>query len=54
MYLYEELKEDSNQAIKFGINFDDEDNESIYILKGLYILFKNKKYFQNSQKVLKK
>jgi hypothetical protein len=42
---YEELKEDSNQAIKFGINFDDEDNESIYILKGLYNLFKNKKYF---------
>ena len=37
--------EDSNQAIKFGINFDDEDNESIYILKGLYNLFKNKKYF---------
>ena len=41
---YEELKEDSNQAIKFGINFDDEDNESIYILKGLYKLFIDKKY----------
>ena len=41
---YEDIKENSNQAIKFGINFDDEDNESIYILKGLYKLFIDKKY----------
>ena len=44
---YEEIKENANQTIKFGINFedDDEDNESISILKGLYKLFKDKKYF---------
>ena len=44
---YEEIKENTNQTIKFGINFedDDEDNESISILKGLYKLFKAKKYF---------
>ncbi len=44
---YEEIKENTNQTIKFGINFedDDEDNESISILKGLYKLFKVKKYF---------
>ena len=41
---YEDIKENSNQTIKFGINFDDEDNESIYILKGLYKLFIDKKY----------
>ena len=44
---YEEIKENTNQTIKFGINFenDDEDNESINILKALYKLFKDEKYF---------
>lgn len=44
---YEEIKENTNQTIKFGINFedDDDDNESLNILKGLYKLFKDKKYF---------
>ena len=41
---YEEIKSKKNRAIEFGIDFDDEDNESVIILKGLYSLFKEKKY----------
>ena len=41
---YEDIKENTNKTIKFGINFDDEDNDSVYILKGLYKLFSDKKY----------
>ncbi len=42
---YEEIKKNTNQTIKFGINFDDEDDESIEILKGLYKLYKDNTYF---------
>lgn len=46
---YEEIKENADQNIPFGINFEDEnedeDNESISILKGLYKLFNDKIYY---------
>ena len=43
--IYEEIKSKENRTIEFGIDFEDEDNESVTILKGLYNLFKEKKYF---------
>ena len=41
---YEEIKSKENKIIEFGIDFEDEDNESVPILKGLYNLWKEKKY----------
>ena len=41
---YEKIKSNENIRIEFGINFEDEDDDSIKILKGLYQLFKEKKY----------
>ena len=45
--VYEKINSDKNRKIEFGINFEDEDedDESIIVLKGFYKLFKEKKYF---------
>lgn len=54
---YEDIKSKENKMIEFGIDFDDEDNESIPILKGLYNLWKEKKYFpefsENTKEIIK-
>ena len=54
---YEEIKSKENKMIEFGIDFDDEDNESVPILKGLYNLWKEKKYFpefsENTKEIIK-
>ena len=54
---YEEIKSKENKMIEFGIDFDDEDNESVQILKGLYNLWKEKKYFpefsENTKEIIK-
>lgn len=54
---YEEIIHKENKIIEFGIDFDDEDNECIPILKGLYNLWKEKKYFpelsDNTKEIIK-
>ena len=54
---YEKIKEKEKKSINFGIDFDDENDDSVNILKGLYKLFTEKKYFpsisENTQDVIK-
>ena len=53
--VYELIKLNENIRIEFGINFDDEDDDSIKMLKGLYQLFKEKKYvppYSESTKII--
>ena len=43
--VYENIKSEENITINFGIDLNDEDSESVNLLKLLYKLFKEKKIF---------
>ena len=53
---YEKIKENEKRPIDFGIDFDDEESDSVNTLKGLYKLFTEKKYFppisENTKEVI--
>ena len=55
--VYEKIKKEENRLIEFGIDFDDEDNDSINILKAFYKLYINKQYFpplsENTKEIIK-
>ena len=54
---YEKIKKEENKLIEFGIDFDDEDSDSVNILKAFYKLYINKTYFpplsENTQEIIK-
>ena len=43
--IYEETKNDSNNIIEYGINFDDDDDDSIFYMKAFYQNFSKKLKF---------